>query len=276
MQSPKLIRNLAKYPERYVGLFRPTKPQAKLIQNLTQSHEIKFGDAFETLIEMYLRENLFDILDKNFTDENGKTLKVDQIFADQNHIYFVEQKVRDDHDSSKKRGQIDNFTKKMVVVKQLHGNSGKKIVGIIYFIDDSFTKNKKYYSQEIDKLSNQYNMDLYLLYGEKLFDQIGIGKIWKEISCYLQCWKKEIPEMPEINFDSKPEESCEKIKSMEISILRKLFDSELDEVLSVMFPTCATLKLLSEHFAQQYKTDGSEVFKKLHQQCEATIVRIKK
>ena len=27
--------------------------------------------------------------------------------------YFVEQKVRDDHDSTKKRGQISNFEKKL-------------------------------------------------------------------------------------------------------------------------------------------------------------------
>lgn len=89
--KPDLIRKIATYPERYVGLFRSTKPKAKIIQNLLQSHEIRFGDAFEILIEEYLQENDFYILDKRFKD-NGNTLELDQMFSDENTIFFVEQK----------------------------------------------------------------------------------------------------------------------------------------------------------------------------------------
>ena len=39
--KPDLLRKVANYPERYTGLFRPTKPKAKIIQNLLQSHEIR-------------------------------------------------------------------------------------------------------------------------------------------------------------------------------------------------------------------------------------------
>jgi hypothetical protein len=79
--KPDLIRKIATYPERYVGLFRPTKAKAKIIQNLLQSHEIRFGDAFEILIEKYLQESDFNILDKRFKD-NGDTLELDQMFSD--------------------------------------------------------------------------------------------------------------------------------------------------------------------------------------------------
>ena len=41
-----IIRKIADSPERYIGLFRPTKPKAKVLQNLLQSHEIKFGNTF--------------------------------------------------------------------------------------------------------------------------------------------------------------------------------------------------------------------------------------
>ena len=41
--KPDLIEKIAKYPERYMGLFRPTKPKAKILQNLLQSNEIRFG-----------------------------------------------------------------------------------------------------------------------------------------------------------------------------------------------------------------------------------------
>ena len=64
-----LIKKIANSPERYIGLFRPTKPKAKIIQNLTQSNEIRFGDAFEILIEEYLKENNFEILNKKFNEE---------------------------------------------------------------------------------------------------------------------------------------------------------------------------------------------------------------
>lgn len=45
--SADLLDKIVKNPDRYIGLFRPTKPKTKLIQNITQSHEIKFGDALE-------------------------------------------------------------------------------------------------------------------------------------------------------------------------------------------------------------------------------------
>lgn len=62
----KLLENIAQNPERYLGIFRPTKPKTKLLQNLLTSHEIKFGDAFEYLIEEYLKEHNFSPLSKKF------------------------------------------------------------------------------------------------------------------------------------------------------------------------------------------------------------------
>lgn len=60
----KLLENIVENPERYLGIFRPTKPKTKLLQNLLTSHEIKFGDAFEYLIEQYLKEHNFSPLSK--------------------------------------------------------------------------------------------------------------------------------------------------------------------------------------------------------------------
>ena len=39
-----LIKKVAGHPERYIVIFRPTSPELKLVQNITQSHEIVFGD----------------------------------------------------------------------------------------------------------------------------------------------------------------------------------------------------------------------------------------
>jgi len=106
-----LIEKIAKYPERYIGLFRPTKPKAKILQNLLQSNEIRFGDALEIIFDKYFEELGFKILPKKLETEN-EYLNLDQLFMDEKYIYFIEQKIRDDHDSTKKRGQLSNFEKK--------------------------------------------------------------------------------------------------------------------------------------------------------------------
>lgn len=246
--KPDLLQKIAKYPERYVGLFRPSRPRAKIIQNLLQSYEIRFGDAFETLIEEYLKEAGLVLLDKKFNDANQDRLEVDQIFWKQNKLHFIEQKIRDDHDSTKKRGQIENFEKKLDVIAKEYGNS--EIFGYFYFIDDSFNKNKNFYEAEISKLSRDYGLSLKLVYGSEFFKAIDLEQIWSEILKYLKQWKNEIPELPEINFDKNPAQSFNEIKELPSSIYRKLlYNRGLDDLLLVLFPEQETLQLLHDFFA---------------------------
>lgn len=56
-----LLKKISEYPDRYVGLFRPTKPKAKILQNLLQSNEIRFGDATQKLFEEYFIELGYNI-----------------------------------------------------------------------------------------------------------------------------------------------------------------------------------------------------------------------
>jgi len=272
--KPDLLEKVAKYPERYVGLFRPSRPRAKIIQNLLQSHEIRFGDAFETLIEEYLREVGFTILDNKFYDANRDRLEVDQIFSNNHGLHFVEQKIRDDHDSTKKRGQIDNFEKKLEVIIEIYSN--KTIFGYFYFIDDSFNKNKNFYEAEIYKLSQDYGLTLKLVYGRELFDEIGMKHTWDEILSHLKHWKKEIPELPEINFDTDPNQSFNEIKNIPTSIYRKLLaNPNLDDLLYVLFPEQETLQLLYEHFQISYQAGRGKIFRTLQIQTAETIGRLK-
>lgn len=270
--KPNLIRKIATYPERYAGLFRPTKPKAKIIQNLLQSHEIRFGDAFEILIEKYLQEHGFNILDKRFKD-NGDTLELDQMFADENTVFFVEQKIRDDHDSSKKRGQIDNFEKKISVIVETYKE--KEVVGFLYFIDDSFTKNKNFYKTEIQKLSTDYGLVLHLSYGNNLFDKLNKIEIWNEILTHLKAWKNNIPDLPEINFDKYPQASFEEIKYLKPPVYRKLLSNpDLDDLLNVLFPEKLTLNLLNKYFEE--RMDESKIYETLRDLCLKTIKRLDK
>jgi hypothetical protein len=103
----ELLEKIAKSPDIYLGIFRPTKPKAKILQNLLQSNEIRFGIALEVLFTRYFVELGYTIESKTIS-YNDETLCIDQLFCDKDILYFVEQKIRDDHDSTKKRSQIDN------------------------------------------------------------------------------------------------------------------------------------------------------------------------
>lgn len=244
----KLIENIAKSPSRYIGLFRPTKPKAKILQNLLQSHEIRFGDAFEILIEEYLKKFSYTILEKKFSTNDEDNLNIDQCFKKDGKIYFVEQKVRDDHDSTKKRGQIQNFEKKLNEMINKHGE--KDLIGIFYFIDPELKKNKNYYDAELKRMSKSYGVILHLFYGEELFAFLGHVEIWKEILKYLADWKKEIPELPETNFDLNATSSFEEIKDLNPTCFRSILGNNeiFNEIVLTIFPEKKTLKLLLEYF----------------------------
>lgn len=266
-----LVRKIAEHPQRYTGLFRPTKPKAKIIQNLSQSHEIRFGDAFEKLIAEYLRDNGFNILEKKFQYQ-GYDLEMDQLFSKGNTLFFVEQKLRDDHDSTKKRGQIDNFEKKIDVIRKKYRH--KKIKGLFYFIDDGLRKNKKFYQEEISKMSDDYGLSLYLSYGKDFFDKLNKPAIWNEIIRHLRKWKTSIPDLPEINFDETPRISFREIKDLKPLIYRKLFNNhDLDDLLMTLFPKMETLKLLNGYFLKRAKKE--KIYATLSELCTQTMNRLK-
>lgn len=260
-----LLEKISKYPNRYIGLFRPTKPQAKILQNLLQSHEIRFGDAFERLIEEYLKIQGCKLLPKKITNNNGETLNIDQCFYFKNKVYFIEQKVRDDHDSTKKRGQIQNFEQKLNVM--LSNYKENEIIGIFYFIDPELTKNKNFYIKEIKKISDDYNVELYIFYGKDLFTYLKYEDLWEEILEHLTNWKKEIPEFPEINFDLEPQKTFEEIKNLKPSVFRNLLtnDKIFKEIILTLFPQKTTLKLLYDFFLEQNATIYQNLAKKLYE-----------
>ena len=247
-EKRQLLKNIAERPERFIGLFRPTKPGAKILQHILQSHEIRFGDAFEELIEEILRELNFSILNKSIVGENGDSLSLDQYYEGKGMYYFIEQKVRDDHDSTKKRGQISNFETKLETLYKKHKD---KLVGIMYFIDPDLSKNKNYYLPELKRLSKFYGVKTYLFYGKELFDYLYKPDLWEQILFWLKQWKDNLPEIPEIDFDKTPKESFEEIKELPIRHWRKLLENEklwTEGIIKAIFRNGKTLDLISEYF----------------------------
>ena len=189
----ELLKKIIDNPNRYYSTFRIASFKQKLLQNLTQSQEIKFGDFVEYITTKYLEKIGYVNLNKNILkDEKGNFFKVDQIFIDneENKLYFVEQKIRDDHDSSKKRGQYENFDKKISLLKSKYPN--RNLTSIMWFVDDQLVKNKNYYLNEINKSKTKYkDNEIYLYYGKNFFKSIKNGLLaWNEIIEYLTNLKK--------------------------------------------------------------------------------------
>jgi hypothetical protein len=185
-----LLKTIIANPNRYTGIFRVSNVKTKLLQNVTQSTEIKFGDFMEEIITEYIEQMGYTILDKNIgVDKSGNKLCADQVFIKDNTVYLIEQKLRDDHDSTKKRGQYENFRKKYSL---LHANNpDKAIVAVMWFIDKNLVKNYRYYKSEAEKEINT-NINVHICYGKSLFENIFCRPdAWEEITNYLKRNKRE-------------------------------------------------------------------------------------
>jgi hypothetical protein len=247
-----LLRKIAKNPERFIGLFRPTKPTGKILQHIFQSREIRMGDAFEEIIEEIIKSIGFTILPKNIGSTGKKKLLLDQYFMKDNMYYFIEQKLRDDHDSSKKVGQMKNFESKLKILVGIHGSNN--LFGIMYFIDPDIRKNENYYRKELEKLSKSYKVELYLFYGKDLFDHLGCNNLWNDILSWTRQWKENLSELPQINFDETPDESFDEIKNLELRYWKKILENDqlwYEGIIKTIFRSGETLKRILNHFCSK-------------------------
>lgn len=250
-----ILKRIAKSPERFIVLFRPTKPKAKILQYLLQSREIKMGDALEEVIEKILVSFNFKILPKRVQTQNGDVLSLDHYFTDENEnlYYFIEQKIRDDHDSTKKRGQIDNFERKAALLYDKHG---EKLHSIIYFLDPDLEKNKRYYTEELDRLGKRYGCKFHIFYGKEFFSYLKHPEMWDNLIDWLKRWKDSLPDLPEINFDTDPHTTFNEIKELESFYWRRIFENEKlwkDGIIQAIFRNGNALKLLLKFFMEKEK-----------------------
>lgn len=255
----QMIRRLAFYPDRYVGVFRATNPKVKLIQNLLTSHEVLFGRALEVLIREIITDWGFTNYSNLSINNDRTTLAFDHLFTKENRLYMVEQKVRDDHDSTKKRGQIDNFKLKIgYLLPDFKGN----LTAIMFFIDPALTKNRTFYSNEISQLTYKYDAEIKLLYGKEFFDYFGYLNTWTELTQWLSVWKNTLPDVPEIDFDQAPRKSFEELKLIPSNIWKKLIETKIlweDGIIRELFSNGSTFRMLFNYFSQLDQTSYYDV-----------------
>lgn len=244
----KLLESIARDPQRFIGLFRPTTPRVKLQQNILQSREIRMGDALEKIVRCYLQENGCMILGGDIQIA-GKRKNIDLHFRQGDDVFVIEQKVRDDHDSTKKSGQIRDFLSKLE--NSISENGAKRTRGGIFFVDPSLSKNKGYYRQELANFAGKHDgLRVRLWYGGEFFaDILGDEKVWEEILSYLAKWKEGIPNFPDVNFDADPKSSFGEIQNIPPGVFMKIFNNEevRSEILPVLFPSGEVLEKLRLH-----------------------------
>lgn len=228
-----LLITVVKNPNRYIGIFRLSNAKTKLIQNVTQSREIKFGDFMEDIVTEYIKLMGYKNLNKNIgRDEDGNELSADQVFEKDGVVYLIEQKVRDDHDSTKKRGQYENFKKKYTLLKKEYPYN--IINASMWFIDSSLVKNKKYYNEQAN-LEQLSGVDIKIYYGETLFENLfDRVDVWKEICQYLTRNKQErsneILNIPDFDKSVEVKEAIEKMKECEPKLYKKLISDKKEYV----------------------------------------------
>ena len=193
-----LLSKIYTQPERYVGIFRATSAQTKLLENIACSQEIRFGDAIESIVTEYLAALGYRNLPKNIGNDvdcrSNEYLLVDQLFAaDDGTLYLVEQKMRDDHDSSKKRGQYKNFQRKYQTLLEKYPE--RKIHAIMWFVDPMLHKNANYYLEQAKEAENNNSgsntrMETHICYGSEFFELLGEPQVWCELEAHLEKYQQ--------------------------------------------------------------------------------------
>ena len=241
-----LLEKVIDNPKRYTGIFRVSNVSTKLVQNATQIREIKFGDFLENIVTKYIEIMGYISLDKSIgVDDDGNALEADQVFCSGDTIYLIEQKVRDDHDSTKKRGQYDNFRKKYQLLQATYPDY--KINASMWFIDDGLVKNKRYY-EGIAASEQDERVSKHVYYGGAIFDEVfERPDVWQELCAHLSRSKKErsqeILKTPDFDTSEEIYQALRYIKEYKPRKYKKLLSDKpaYVQLRAEVFPTGANL-----------------------------------
>lgn len=178
------LKKISVEPERFISKYRFLTPKEKINQFISQSKEVRFGKFLESIFHYFFEEYGAKYLERR--SEDG-LLEFDHLFEINNKIILIEQKIRDDHDSGKKRSNVANYKNKKIYLKEKYKD--KDFLSCMWFVDDTLSKNKNYYKKEIG--SNQ------LFYGKELIlfllniAELKWENIWLDFFNYINQYQNE-------------------------------------------------------------------------------------
>lgn len=197
--------------------FAPLPDWMRVIGTFVTTLNIRYGDYIEEIINLFLEENGAILLkNKEIINITSKELKKYDLFFELNGtIYIGEIKIRDNHDSTKKVGQINNLIAK---VEKIKNNTNKKISAILFFLDSSIKKNKSFYEKELLKNINIEKFSV--LYGDEFFEKFKLSVEWNELKKLIISYNDDIKNNNEIyeiayrNLKKEEKEEFNKIKNI--------------------------------------------------------------
>ncbi len=256
-----LLLDIIRNRHRYCGIFRTTTFKEKIVQHNSQSREIKFGYFLEDIFTEYLeRSPRYHNESKHLgRDVEGDVLEADQVFMDdEGVVYLIEQKVRDDHDSTKKRGQVANFIKKVKALGFLYPEAPLRAA--MWFIDPAEHKNYPYYRDYLADTSVELGMDLDIYYGGSLFtDFIDYPEAWREICEGLREYRRKrlsapVAEIPDFDHDWDIYQQLVTISERRPRVFRAMVeaaffgvDNDYVELVDEIFPEGGNLRLAARN-----------------------------
>lgn len=252
---PYIIQKMVEKPELLTGFKKINTFALRMYASFGQANNIKFGTILENYFQSYLKDLGWELLTRDYTltkDEineyknDSDKVNIDIVAKYNNTIIFIEQKILDNHDSTKKIGQLRNFQEKASVLHREHPNND--IYGFEWFIDDSQHKNGpgwEKHNKKYVKTHSYYKDRLYVVYGNQLEQKLNeITKInhdgmLKSFETCIKNWHLSHKKLlPENNFDKYPMDVLDELKKYTFNKTYKMFsNSDLEEQIHpILFP----------------------------------------
>ena len=195
-----IIKKIKEEGDTLFGKYNPPfNALERINQFLGQSSFIRYGAAIEHIINEIFRANGYEslekkILSKNYNSKKNKILNLDSHIYKGDRAYVIEIKIRDNHDSTKKDGQAEDFERKYFEASIK--NNEKKYQGIIFYVDDGGKKNGKssikFLNEKQKQIKTNYQNVFFALYGLEAFKHLGIPEEqWFEFENGLLEWKND-------------------------------------------------------------------------------------
>ena len=236
---------------RLMSSFKVFSLKDRIATQYLTSINIKLGDALEDIFKEYLKEQGVVFLPRNFVA--GKDC--DQIFQYNGTTFLIEQKIRDDHDSSKKIGQAENYTdKKSIIQKQTNNNC----YCCCWFIDPDFTKNKNYYISVLSTEEVYYGREIEYFLREKVFHDNRCNNFFQELNNSIERYTNEFSIFDTSNLTI----DYHNFTTTELYRLLK-FKSHINTVATIFFNNNIPFQEIYNYISKRSRVDCTEDFKKL-------------
>ena len=255
------VTKIVEQPDKFVG-FLHDDPVNALWAHAHRSRSARKGHALERICYLILLSFGFLIpKDEMPPSRSGGHLKIDQLFIDRltNTVYVGEEKLRDNHDNTKKDGQLGNLREKLRWAVEYY-SSAYNIIGFLHFFDPYERKSLKYYERKCNEIGRELGIEVKVFYGDEFFAYLGHPGTLQILQEWYETWRQNRPNL-NIDCDLSAVESARDLEQVEAKTWYKLLDNEKlweKGIVKALFSTGQTLRLVCESLRARGHLDLAE------------------